>query len=599
MKHFTIPIFVPELACPNRCVFCNQQSISGCLKQPEPEEVREIILQHLKTIPRKDAHIEIGFFGGSFTGIEPELQERYLAVAAEFLIPGFRWSGGAEIRWSSEAEIRWSGEAEIRWSSEAETIRIRKRIQGIRLSTRPDYIDGAVLDRLKRFGVTTIELGAQSLDDEVLRKAGRGHTVEDVEKASAIIRAAGFSLGLQMMTGLPGDTREKSLSTARRIIELGAGCTRIYPTLVIRGTELESHWKSGSYTPQTLDEAIETAAELLDVFKEANVRVIRVGLHPSESLLDGSELLAGPFHPSFRALVETYRWKKKLQHLVAGKGYQEHLRIEVPADQLAFAIGHESSNKRWLQNQFSKVEFTASSGNKIPGIQILCDKRIPLPAKNSLKKLGECHFIQTEGLVYKSISGHPDIFLCHDGRQVVLAPALLPALEPGLTAAGFNVVPGQQNPGKSYPETARYNAVVTRKYLIHNLKITDQSIRETFSDREPLHVNQGYTRCNLLEISDDRFITSDRGIEKVLSGKGATVLFADPEPVRLKGQKYGFFPGCCGFHNGHLLINGSLRFHPQQKEIEDFICAAGLSIHELYDGPLVDSGGIFVFDRKF
>jgi len=141
--------------------------------------------------------------------------------------------------------------------------------------------------------------------------------------------------------------------------------------------------------------------------------------------------------------------------------------------------------------------------------------------------------------------------------------------------------------------------VVTRKYLIHNLRITDQSIRETFSDREPLHVNQGYTRCNLLEISDDRFITSDRGIEKVLSGKGATVLFADPEPVRLKGQKYGFFPGCCGFHNGHLLINGSLRLHPQQKEIEDFICAAGLSIHELYEGPLVDSGGIFVFDRKF
>ena len=176
MKHFTIPVFVPELACPNRCVFCNQHSISGCRQQPEPEEVREIVDKHLSTISSEDSHIEIGFFGGSFTGIELGLQEKYLSVAHAYLRAG--------------------------------------KIRGIRLSTRPDYVNHEVLNLLKSYGVTTVELGAQSLDNEVLKLSGRGHTVADVEKASAMILSAGFKLGLQMMTGLPGDSPEKSIETA-------------------------------------------------------------------------------------------------------------------------------------------------------------------------------------------------------------------------------------------------------------------------------------------------------------------------------------------------------------------------------------------------
>jgi histone acetyltransferase (RNA polymerase elongator complex component) len=228
MKHFTVPVFVPELACPNRCVFCNQNSISGCHRQPEPDEVVRIIEGRLKTIPVKGSVIEIGFFGGNFTGIEEDLQTLYLSIANMYLKQG--------------------------------------RVQGLRVSTRPDYISTQSLDLLKKYNVTTIELGAQSLDEEVLKLAGRGHSVMDIERASEMILRYGFNLGLQMMTGLPGDTPEKSIATARRIIQLGASCTRIYPTLVIRDTELAQQWRNGTYSPQSLDEAVELSATLLEIF---------------------------------------------------------------------------------------------------------------------------------------------------------------------------------------------------------------------------------------------------------------------------------------------------------------------------------------------
>jgi len=561
MKHFTIPIFVPELACPNRCVFCNQQSISGCQKQPEPEEVRDIILQHLKTIPEKDSHIEIGFFGGSFTGIEPELQEKYLAVANEFLTP----------------------------DSEDHSL-----IRGIRLSTRPDYINPEALSLLKRYGVTTIELGAQSLDDAVLKLSGRGHTVEDVEKASAMILSAGFKLGLQMMTGLPGDTPEKSLQTARRFVELGASCTRIYPTLVIRGTELEQRWRSGEYHPQSLEEAVEISARLLEIFREAGVEVIRVGLHPSEGLLDGSEMLAGPFHPSFRELVETYRWKQNLVGMMQLNPAGSNIRIPVPENELRYAIGYDSANRKMLEGHFKKVDFVPENTENQGKPLFIADKRMPLPAKNTLKASGELQTLETYGFVYKSISGHPDIFMCRGDEGLVIAPGLPGEMIKKLQKYGIRLITGQSNPGMAYPESARYNAVVTPELIIHNLKITEPAIFEAFPGRSHLHVNQGYTRCNLLALDADHFITSDRGIEKVLLSEGKQVLYSDPSPVKLKGQPYGFFPGCCGMIEKVVLISGSLKFHPQGEEIAEFLISAGFGYKELYEGALTDVGGIFV-----
>jgi radical SAM superfamily enzyme len=560
VKHYTIPIFVPELACPNRCVFCNQHSISGCQRQPEPDKVREIILEHLKTIPEKDTHIEIGFFGGSFTGIENELQERYLAIADDFFI--------------------------------------RKQIHGIRLSTRPDYIDDEVLNRLKRFGVTTIELGAQSLDEEVLRLSGRGHTISDVEKASELILSAGFKLGLQMMTGLPGDTVEKSIHTAKQIVELGAHCSRIYPTLVIRGTELADRWRKKEYQPQTLEEAVEISSKLLEIFRKGGVEVIRVGLHPSEGILDGSELLAGPFHPAFRELVETHRWKKKLLPLIDQQPKGSNIRILVPENELRFAIGHDSSNRKMLETHFDKVEFVVDDIQKSELPLIITDKRLPLPAKNTLKVIGNPLYLQTDGFVYKSISGHADIFMCMGDEGLVVAPGLPDEIKDKLSNAGIQIYTGHSNPGKVYPDSARYNAVVTPEYIIHNLKITNPAIFEAFPGRKHLHVNQGYTRCNLISLNDDIFITSDKGIEKVLIAEGKEVLYVDPQPIRLKGQKYGFFPGCCGVLNGELLISGSLSFHPDKERIEAFLRESGFRIRELYLGELTDVGGIFCFSNK-
>jgi len=557
MKHFTIPIFIPELACPNRCVFCNQHSISGCVKQPEPEEVREIILQHLKTIPENDSHIEIGFFGGSFTGIEPALQEQYLSIASEFLISG--------------------------------------QINGIRLSTRPDYINSEALNLLKKYGVTAIELGAQSLNDEVLLLSGRGHKVADVERSSELILSSGFKLGLQMMTGLPGDTPEISLQTARRIVQFGATCTRIYPTLVIRGTELEQRWRSGEYQPQSLDEAIELTARLMDVFYYAGVEVIRVGLHPSEGLLDGSEMLAGPFHPSFRELVKTFIWKQKLIKLIDKYPQGGNIHIPAPQHELRYAIGYNSENRKMLENHFKKVEFFVEDLSPEVKPLIVTDKKLPLPAKNTLKTFAELQFLQTEKIVYKSIGGHPDIFLCQGIEGIVVAPSLPQEILVHLGYAGVQVVKGISDPGKTYPDSARYNAVVTADLIIHNLKITDPAIFKTFPGRKHLHVNQGYTRCNLLALDDNHFITSDHGIEKALLAEGKLVMFADPAPVKLKGQKYGFFPGCCGILNGEVIIAGSLTFHPDGEQIREFINDSGLNIRELYQGPLTDVGGIFCF----
>ncbi len=560
MKYYTIPVFVPELACPNRCVFCNQHSISGCHAQPDIAEVKTIIEERLATIAESASvfgavHTEIGFFGGNFTGIDEILQREYLSIAFDYLK--------------------------------------KKQIQGIRLSTRPDYINTGSLALLKEYGVTTIELGAQSLDAEVLYNAGRGHTIEDIEKASALVRKHGFELGLQMMTGLPGDTPEKSLETARKIIALGAGCTRIYPTMVIRGTELEKLYDEGSYKPQTLEEAVELTARLLDIFERSDVKVIRVGLHPSEDLIQGGELIAGPFHVAFRQLAETYRWRIKLQNSKAGE--DGVLRIEVPRGQLNNAVGYNGSNRLLLEQQFTKVIFTETDNEDETCPLIIADKRIPLPAKNALSKEGQLVLLEMLPGVYKTIAGHPDIFLCAGETSVVVAPAVPEIVVSALRSRNLKVTFGSNNPGNTYPASAMYNAVVTDRYLIHNLKITDAAVMKEFVGLEQIHVNQGYTRCNVLMLGPDCAVTSDRGIEKVLTARGFDVLFVNPEPVVLKGQKHGFFPGCCGISDKTIIINGNLKYHPDERVIREFIEEHGFKTWELFDGKLTDAGSLLIF----
>jgi histone acetyltransferase (RNA polymerase elongator complex component) len=317
-KHYTIPIFIPQLACPFQCVFCNQEKITSRGHIPSISETRDTIEEYLSSFPKGKKHIEIGFFGGNFTGISIDEQEQYLQVAHSYF----------------EKEI----------------------VQGIRLSTRPDYIDEKGLHLLRKYRVLTIELGAQSLDDDVLCQSARGHTAWDVELSSRLILENGFRLGLQMMIGLPEDTLEKAIMTARKIIELGAVETRIYPVLVIRGTKMAEWYEQGKYKPLSLEESVSWLKELLPLFEAADVEVTRVGLHSSEGLLSGKELVAGPFHTSIRELAMTEVWWDRLNILSAFEDLDE-LRITVHPAQYNFAVGYYGKNKKRLSGSAKIVRF--------------------------------------------------------------------------------------------------------------------------------------------------------------------------------------------------------------------------------------------------
>ena len=272
-KQYIIPIFVPHLGCPNDCVFCNQKSISGQTKQITKEDVKNIIEEHLKYI-NENVKTEVAFFGGSFTGIEEEKQEELLEAAYEYIK--------------------------------------QKKVDSIRISTRPDYIDKKILKRLKKYKVKTIELGVQSANDYILKKAGRGHTFEDVIKASKLIRWYGFDLGHQMMVGLPESTTVDEINTAKQLIKLKPKMVRIYPVLVIKNTKLEKDYNEGKYKPLTVTQAVEVCKELVKLFVKKHIEVIRIGLQPTDTITnpdnDKSEVVAGPFHPAFRQLVESGMW---------------------------------------------------------------------------------------------------------------------------------------------------------------------------------------------------------------------------------------------------------------------------------------------------
>ena len=319
MRHYNIPIFIPELACPHQCIFCNQAKISGHTDIPQPEDIANIVDSYLASFTATERIVDIAFFGGSFTGIELSLQEQYLRVAYRYV--------------QSNA------------------------VQGIRLSTRPDYISPQILDMLQRYGVTCIELGAQSVHPEVLAKSGRGHSVQHIADAATMIRGYGIELGLQMMLGLPEDTKERSLHTAREIIRLGAQNTRIYPTLVIEDTALAQRWRDGLYRPLSIAEAIDWAKDVYQLFLQNNVTVLRTGLHPSEEFSKGKALLAGPYHASFKELMLTDIWKDNLAELDGQQG--KKLSISVAPNQLNYAIGYQQSNRKSLQATWQSVHFHA------------------------------------------------------------------------------------------------------------------------------------------------------------------------------------------------------------------------------------------------
>jgi len=265
-NYYIIPIFVPQEGCPHKCVFCNQDRITGLDEQVTKEIVRETIEEYLKTINSTEATVEVSFFGGTFTGIKEEKQKEFLAIAKEYKDKGF--------------------------------------INKIRLSTRPDYINAYILDYLKEYSVDIIELGVQSLDEDVLKKAGRGHTVEDVIKASKLIKEYGIVLVHQIMPGLPGDTFDTDIKTVKLSLQMKPDICRIYPSLVIKDTPMETMYKRNIYTRYTLEEAVDISKVMYDMYKSSGVNVIRIGLQPTDSIAEGKDVVSGPFHPAFRELVE-------------------------------------------------------------------------------------------------------------------------------------------------------------------------------------------------------------------------------------------------------------------------------------------------------
>lgn len=266
-RHYIIPIFISHIGCPHQCVFCNQDKIAKEVEnEVKAKDVRDTVNEYLETIDHNNSTVEVSFFGGTFTAIDVNKQKELLEVAKEYKDKGL--------------------------------------IDKIRMSTRPDAINGYILSYLKDYNVDIIELGVQSLDDEILKLSGRGHTVEDVEKASKLIKEYGFILGHQIMPGLPGDNFDKDIETAKKSIEMKPDICRIYPSLVIKDTPMEKMYKRGEYKPYSLEEAVNISKEIYKLYTEANINIIRIGLQPTENITWGGDLVDGPFHPAFRELVE-------------------------------------------------------------------------------------------------------------------------------------------------------------------------------------------------------------------------------------------------------------------------------------------------------
>lgn len=318
MRHYNIPIFIPHQGCPFQCVYCDQKIIASKYEAPTLLEVSETIERHLATIPSGDAEVEIAFFGGSFTAIAREMQEVYLRVAAPFL----------------EDE----------------------RVTGIRISTRPDCIEPEILAFLWRYGVRTIELGVQSMDDQVLKMSARGYLAADVFKACHLVHDHGFKLGIQLMIGLPGDDWTRDMQTTKMAITIKPDMVRIYPTVVIAGTSLEQAFHEGGYAPLELGDAVTICKEMYLRFVAAGIPVIRMGLQTGEELRREGSVVAGPFHPSFGELVQQDLFCDQARNLLGDYmrriGLQAELLLWVNPRDLSLMTGQYRKNISFLTEYF-------------------------------------------------------------------------------------------------------------------------------------------------------------------------------------------------------------------------------------------------------
>lgn len=323
-KHAIIPVFISHRGCPNDCVFCNQKRITARNGDVTPESARQTIEQHLSTIKNMQLEtVELAFFGGSFTGIPIEEQTAFLKLAKEYKDAGL--------------------------------------IDKIHMSTRPDYINEEILDNLKRFGADVIELGVQSFDEEVLRLSGRGHDAAVVYRSSKLIKDYGFTLGIQLMIGLPGDSLEKCVFSAEETVKIAPQIARLYPTVVIKETALHDAFLSGTYTPLDEEEAIIRAKAMYEILDNAGINIIRVGLKSSDIM--SSETA---FHPAFRQLVEgriaRERLESGLELLLADKIFCSELTQSVLflSNEKCYnnMFGHAACNRRYFEEKYPRLNIS-------------------------------------------------------------------------------------------------------------------------------------------------------------------------------------------------------------------------------------------------
>jgi histone acetyltransferase (RNA polymerase elongator complex component) len=328
-----IPIFVPHVGCKNDCVFCNQKTITGKgTVRVNSKYAIDIVEEFRKTID-ENTNAEIAFFGGSFTAIDKNLQEDLLKVGKYYKDLGV--------------------------------------VKHIRMSTRPDAITNEILNLQKKYDVDIIELGIQSLDDEVLRKSNRGHTRKDSEDASKLIKEYGFTLGHQIMPGLPGSTIEKEKRTCLDSISMKPDIVRIYPTLVIRDTELLNMFKTGLYKPLTLQEAVDITAYMYSEYMVNGINVIRIGLQNTDSIKEGADVVGGPFHSAFRQLVEQNLYLNSIKEIIKDKKLKNK-SIKILADNkiISDVVGQSKTNIIKLQNMFNIKNVFFGNPNNENSIEI-------------------------------------------------------------------------------------------------------------------------------------------------------------------------------------------------------------------------------------
>lgn len=320
--HYTIPLFLPEEACPNRCIFCNQFKITAKGTIPSLDEAESFIKQRLLQIPQNAENIQIAFFGGNFSGLDVNLQSAFLKIAQKFID--------------------------------------NDRVDSIRLSTRPDYINDSILENFSKYSVKNIELGAQSFDNKTLKILERGHTAEQTEKASILIKEFGFNLGLQMMVGLPEEDLNSAIFTANEIVRLKADETRIYPLLVIENTILEKMYNEGAYKPLSLSETIQVLLPLVKIFESNKVKILRIGLHPFDEK-EKLSIIDGPYFESLSQMVYTELWFDKLKDVFEAESKSD-ISIYVSPNHLTNVVGYKQKNK--LRSKNPNIKFRVDNSLK-------------------------------------------------------------------------------------------------------------------------------------------------------------------------------------------------------------------------------------------